>query len=94
MRRVVVFPAPLGPRKPVTRPGWTVKSSPRTAATLPKFLTSPRTSIVSPRGEVVAVIGDTLPMMVFGTSLGSTDVWLDLDWFGSTAPRGPDAPTG
>ena len=22
---MVVFPAPLGPRKPVTRPGWTTK---------------------------------------------------------------------
>ncbi len=31
MRMVVVLPAPLGPRKPKTSPGWTVKSIPSTA---------------------------------------------------------------
>src|SRR3954467_5939757 len=44
MRRVVVLPAPLGPRKPVTDPGWTVKESPSTARTEPKVLLSPLTS--------------------------------------------------
>src|SRR5215472_639660 len=35
IRRVVVLPAPLGPRKPVTRPGPTSKLKPSTAVTLP-----------------------------------------------------------
>jgi hypothetical protein len=30
-RMVVDFPAPLGPRNPVTIPGWTVKVNPSTA---------------------------------------------------------------
>ena len=33
IRKVVVLPAPLGPRKPVTRPGSTVKESRSTAVT-------------------------------------------------------------
>jgi hypothetical protein len=32
---VVDLPAPFGPRKPVTRPGDTVKDSPSTAMRLP-----------------------------------------------------------
>jgi hypothetical protein len=35
IRIVVDLPAPFGPRKPVTRPGSTVKSMPSTAAFLP-----------------------------------------------------------
>src|SRR5579875_1651559 len=46
MRSVVVLPAPLGPRNPVTRPGSTVKVRSLTAATLPNRLLSPRTSTV------------------------------------------------
>src|SRR6185437_15131427 len=34
MRKVVVFPAPLGPRKPKISPRCTAKSTPRTASTL------------------------------------------------------------
>ena len=37
---VVVLPAPFGPRKPVTRPGRTVKLSPSTAVTGPNRLRS------------------------------------------------------
>src|SRR5215207_7290395 len=44
MRIVVVLPAPLGPRKPVTEPGSTVKLRSETARTEPKDLVSPRTS--------------------------------------------------
>src|SRR5581483_6752004 len=36
MRSVVVLPAPLGPRKPVTEPGSTVKLSRSTARMLPR----------------------------------------------------------
>ena len=35
MRMVVDLPAPLGPRKPVTRPGWTTKETSSTATVLP-----------------------------------------------------------
>src|SRR3954453_12370635 len=44
MRSVVVFPAPLGPRKPVTELGSTVKDRLSTARTEPKDLDSPFTS--------------------------------------------------
>src|SRR4051794_18501561 len=44
MRIVVVLPAPLGPRKPVTEPGSTVKLRSETARTGPKALVRPRTS--------------------------------------------------
>ena len=35
MRMVVDFPAPLGPRNPVTRPGWAVKLTWSTAMNSP-----------------------------------------------------------
>ena len=35
MRMVVDFPAPLGPRNPVTRPGWAVKLTWSTAMKSP-----------------------------------------------------------
>ena len=35
MRIVVDLPAPLGPRKPVTLPGWTTKETSSTATVLP-----------------------------------------------------------
>ena len=35
MRIVVDFPAPFGPRKPVTTPGCTVNDSPSTASLSP-----------------------------------------------------------
>src|SRR5215469_13898327 len=47
MRRVVVLPAPFGPRNPVTVPGVTSKLRPFTAVTGPNRLTSPRIWIVA-----------------------------------------------
>ena len=47
MRIVVVLPAPLGPRKPVTRPGWQVKLTSSTARKLPYVLVSPSTVIMT-----------------------------------------------
>src|SRR5262245_47213989 len=44
MRRVVVLPEPLGPRKPVTRPGSTVNDSPSTARTFGYTLVRPDTT--------------------------------------------------
>ena len=43
---VVDLPAPFGPRKPVTTPGWTVKLSSSTAVFSPYRLLSPRDSIM------------------------------------------------
>ncbi len=60
MRSVVVFPDPLGPRNPVTRPGSTVKLRLSTASTGPKCLLSPVNSMGRPRGEAPAVIETTL----------------------------------
>src|SRR5512146_1741529 len=50
-RIVVVLPAPFGPRKPVTFPGWTAKLSPSTAVTSPKRLVSPLTSMLTGPAE-------------------------------------------
>jgi hypothetical protein len=38
IRMVVDFPAPLGPRNPVTRPDWAVKLTSSTAVNDPYFL--------------------------------------------------------
>ena len=46
IRMVVDFPAPFGPRNPVTLPACTVKSMPATAVLLPYLLVSPRASIM------------------------------------------------
>src|SRR5215213_2621812 len=46
MRIVVDLPAPLGPRKPVTTPGGTVKLSRSTATVLPYLLVRSWTSIM------------------------------------------------
>src|SRR5690606_7687027 len=47
MRRVVVWPAPLGPSRPVMRPSSARKLTPSTAFTLPKALCRSRTSIMA-----------------------------------------------
>src|SRR6476469_1128065 len=60
MRRVVVFPAPLGPRKPVMRPGSTVKLRLSTAVKLPNRLVSSRTSIEAPWVDVDVMDGPPL----------------------------------
>ena len=46
-RIVVVLPAPLGPRKPVTRPGWQTKLMSSTAVNVPYFRVSPSTLIMA-----------------------------------------------
>ena len=46
-RIVVDFPAPFGPRNPVTTPGSTTKLSPSTAALSPYRLVKPSISIMS-----------------------------------------------
>src|SRR5262252_3299148 len=47
IRIVVDLPAPFGPRKPVTMPGWTTKSSPSTASFSPYRLLRFSTSIIA-----------------------------------------------
>src|SRR6476646_9975466 len=72
IRRVVVLPAPLGPRKPVIRPGSTSKLRSSTAVKAPKRLVRPRTSMRPPpalvlaAGSVVVVV-----VVVMGVLLGS-----------------------
>src|SRR3712207_4713996 len=61
MRSVVVLPAPLGPRKPVTEPGSTVKLRSETARTEPKDLVSPRTSTRTGSTCGAAVAGMVAP---------------------------------
>src|ERR671914_468649 len=46
-RSVVLLPAPLGPRKPVTRPASTSNDKSLKACTLPKCLLNPRISITA-----------------------------------------------
>ena len=46
-RMVVDLPAPLGPRNPVTRPGWAEKETWSTAVYRPCFLVSDSTVIMS-----------------------------------------------
>src|SRR3954466_5685298 len=46
IRMVVDFPAPLGPRNPVTRPAWAVKVTSSTAVNAPYLLVTPSTVIM------------------------------------------------
>ncbi len=47
MRRVVVLPAPFGPRKPCTSPRCTDNSSPSRARVGPNVFTSPEIAIAA-----------------------------------------------
>src|SRR6266516_3219760 len=55
VRRVVVFPAPFGPRKPTTVPRSTAKLNWSTASTWPNRLLSPSTSITAMETPLVVV---------------------------------------
>src|SRR5687768_14771161 len=48
IRMVVVLPAPLGPRRPSTSPGWASKLTSSTATVAPKRLVTPSTSTLVP----------------------------------------------
>src|SRR5579871_419086 len=56
---VVVLPEPLGPRKPVTCPTGTCRSSPASARTCPKFLRRPSISMAAS-----VFMGRSLPPIV------------------------------
>src|SRR5580704_15140253 len=44
MRKLVVFPAPFGPRRPTTSPAFTANETPLTTNRRPKYLIKPSTS--------------------------------------------------
>jgi hypothetical protein len=55
---VVVFPAPFGPRKPVTTPGSTLNVRSSTALNVPNILVRPTTSIRSPSRIMGIILPD------------------------------------
>ena len=61
---VVDLPAPFGPRKPCTSPSATVRSSPSSARTEPKFFVSPWISIAA---SDVSVLGVLSSLVLLGT---------------------------
>src|SRR5438552_18338949 len=69
MRSVVVFPAPFGPRNPVTRPGCTVNDRLSTALTRLYCLVRPETTIcpsdigLPPCGRPVRVHAPAAPRL-------------------------------
>src|SRR5271154_6454999 len=65
MRRVVVLPEPLGPRKPVTRPGSTANERLAPARTGPKGFARPLIPIGSPRVVGPTVIRATLARAIW-----------------------------
>ena len=79
IRSVVLLPAPLGPRKPVSRPGATEKLSPETASTLPKRLL--RLSI-----SIICVPCGSRPHRTYGAPAArASDRGIDLDRSSTTS---------
>src|SRR4029450_4790608 len=66
-RRVVVLPAPLGPRKPCTSPVRTSRSRPSRARVGPKVFTSPEIEIVVAIWSFTASSGDALAVLIVHT---------------------------
>src|SRR5262249_2590131 len=52
MRRVVLFPAPFGPRKPTISPFWTLNDTSSTAVTAPYTFVRCEASIIQPQALV------------------------------------------
>ncbi len=69
MRRVVVFPAPLGPRNPKISPGATEMVTPRTASTAPRGLAKVL------RRLVVWMIGSIGPLLSGRMRSGQEGFW-------------------
>jgi hypothetical protein len=78
IRMVVDFPAPLGPRNPVTRPGRAVKDTLSTAVKPPYCLVSDSTLIMHPEscpgglgniGEVTPLTPEPTPRDLGGEPL-------------------------
>src|SRR4051812_12135093 len=86
IRRVVVLPAPLGPRKPVTRPGSTVKDRSLTAARSPYCLVSRETTTRPGSPPVAGASGDVR------SSVRSTGRVRSSSLTAGTGPVAPLAP--
>ena len=75
MRKVVVLPAPFGPRKPKISPANTVRSMPETASTMPRRLVKvrlrPRVSMIGPGVSVrpVDMVNDWRSAVILMSSL-------------------------
>src|SRR3954467_8688488 len=93
IRSVVVLPAPLGPRKPVMRPGATEKDRESTAVKVPKRLVRLLTSIRVPSGIMWAAalswgtshhpcVGEGQPAF----HVGATRARTGAGWAASRAP--------
>ncbi|AKZ58175.1 hypothetical protein SAM23877_5130 [Streptomyces ambofaciens ATCC 23877] len=65
IRRVVVLPAPLGPRKPRISPARTVRSMPRTASTGPCFVSKVR---ARPAVLMIAMAPEKQSHSIFATT--------------------------
>src|SRR5438876_12247641 len=66
--RVVVLPAPLGPRKPTISPGCTSRFTFLTASCVPYSFLSPCATIAGPL--YAGLYGGTLPLLVIIMPLG------------------------
>src|SRR4051812_28715597 len=95
-RIVVVLPAPLGPRKPVTSPGWQTKLTSSTAVNVPYFLVSPSTVIMGPECRTAAPETSIVGRAPRDLSRGSRATrGRSVDSRGGLAlPRGPPRPRG
>ena len=69
-RMVVVLPAPLGPRKPVTVPGLQTKLMSSTATKLPYFRVSPSTLIMRAILPTASDAGHRTPASAGATKVG------------------------
>src|SRR5262245_6504075 len=82
IRSVVVFPAPLGPRKPKISPGSTARSTPRTASTVlfrrpwrdRKDLVSPWVSIIMAKPYRVMTRSVNFEYVLMASLLGLRDL--------------------
>src|SRR6478672_3686466 len=68
IRRVVVLPAPFGPRKPTISPSSTVRSTPRTASTVRFRLRNVR---ARPSASIIGILASFLFLFLDGHFLAS-----------------------
>src|SRR5690348_4254544 len=83
IRRVVDFPAPFGPRKPVTRPGEAVKLTSSTARVVPYRLLSLSMVIMCQLADFGLMSGVRVGRMPMGGSAGGGEP----DRFGADLPE-------
>src|SRR5690349_8566158 len=83
IRRVVDFPAPFGPRKPVTRPGRAVKLTSSTASVVPYCLVSFSTVIMCQLADFGLMGGVGAGFVPMGGSAGRGEP----DRFGADLPE-------